>query len=127
MKNLSSLEREVLRKLACELSVSEKKIDFLKIKSRDFSTADGIFCSGFYLSFEVNNFFEGVGLERRVYTLQARSDKLKYKEIGFNIFCDPEKKSLDMLEGYTYGEEILAVEEFLKERHDFFVFATEGL
>lgn len=127
MSELTALEKKLLVKLANELSICDDEIKCIKVSSRTFSTLDNVNCSGFYLHLISNDFFKNVENNKTVYTLQAKENSLKYKEMGFNVLCNLQNSSLEMIEGYTYGDDLVKIEKLVNESQDFFVFATDGL
>jgi len=125
MIELTALEKEVIE--AILVSTFSNQIGWapafktLIVSSRSFSSLDKRSCVGFYTDFQENSLLSSLDDIPHSFSIQAKHAGLRAGELGLILFCDKTKKGVSVLEGFLYGDDLLPIEEFLKEKHNFII------
>ncbi len=130
MSKLTNLEYEILATtiaFLCDGVSPNECCAHVKIEDRKFSSLDNEGnCSGFYTQLSANSLLSGVvGDMAKQYCVQAKSPILQSGEMGFYVFCDPVRKSVDLIEGFFYGDERLSIDEITKPNHSFKIYDVD--
>jgi hypothetical protein len=125
---LTALEKEVIEAILSTVfpdkSAQTTVLNALTVTKRSFSSLDNRSCSGFFTDFEDNSLLSAVENAPHNFTVQAEHSGLPAGLSGFILFCDPSKKCIKFLEAFFYGDDMLPIEELLKEKHGFIVGKT---
>jgi hypothetical protein len=129
MNKLNSLEKDVLLAFLSSILYGSSEVEMalkeLEVKSRSFSSLDGRTCSGFYTHFRENKLLSSIKDVPHNFSIQAKYEELSSGEMGFIIFCNEIEKSINTLEGFFYGNDMLPIENITKSEHNFSVYLIE--
>lgn len=130
MSELNNLENEILAavmEFARDGENHSEQVARITVADRKFSSVDSEGnCSGFYARLSDNSLLGEVGADiSKQYCVQAKSPVLQSGEMGFYVFCDPVRKSVDLIEGFFYGDERLSIDEITKPNHSFKIYDVD--